>query len=106
MSLFYKIDLRKPTPATNPIKFPVYNSKSHSISDYQNEIWGNVLTTYTVENFNILNLYSGYGHCGSLTTYDLSGNQTKSVHLKMQANCNAQTKVRDPEKEKEIMIKH
>jgi len=105
MSLFYKINLSKNLPTTTQIKLPTYNSKSNSVSGYSSEIWGNVLTTSTVKEFNILNLYSGYGHCGSLTTYDLSGKLPKIIKLKMQSDCDTKEKIRDYNKWKAIKVK-
>lgn len=105
MSLFYKINLSETKPTFSQIKLPTYSSKNKSSAEYKSEIWGNVLTTSTVKGFNVLNLYSGYGHCGSLTTYDLTGKQAKVVQLKMQPNCDAKEKVRDSEKWGNIKIK-
>jgi len=96
MSLFYKLDLSKEKVTTQQLKFTVYNQdKKPTI---ESSIWGNVLTSSTFDKFTILNLYSGYGHCGSLTEYDLSGEQPKTTQLKMQPNCDTQNKVREPEK--------
>ena len=63
------------------------------------------LTTSTVKEFNVLNLYSAYGHCGSLTTYDLTNNQAKVIQLKMQPDCDAKEKIRAPEKWKNFKLK-
>ena len=89
MSLFYKINVNESIPTFSQIKLPTYNSKNKSSAEYKSEIWGNVLTTSTINEFNVLNLYSGYGHCGSLTTYDLSGKQAKVIQLKMKTNCDS-----------------
>jgi len=105
MSLFYKINLSKPTPISNQIKLPIYSYKNKLAAEYKTEIWGNVLTTSTVNNFNLLILYSGFGHCGSLTTYNLSGNQPKIIQLKMQPDCESKERVRDPDKWKSIKVR-
>jgi len=94
MSLFYKVDISSETNHSNLINFP----KSYSDKNRETEIWGNVLSDSKVNNFTILNLYSGYGHCGRLTTYDLSVKKPKITQLKQQDNCDAKPVERDPEK--------
>ena len=105
MSLIYRLNLSQSTPTSSQINFPVYSSNNKSDTEFKDEIWGNVLTTSTLNNFKALNLYSGHGHCGSLTTYDLAGNQAKIIQLKMEPDCDEKEKVRDPEKWNNIKIK-
>ncbi len=105
MSLFYKTKVSN--AAASQIKFPSFSSdkKANLTKSNKSEIWGNVLTTSTVKNFQILDLYSGFGNCGSLTTYDLTGNQPKVIQLKMQSDCESKKLIRDPEKWNVIKIK-
>jgi len=98
MSLFYEVDTSATIVTIKPLKLPVYNKSPVT------EAWGNILASSTVNAFNILNLYSGYGHCGSLTTYDLSGNTPKIIKLRLQDNCDKKPAIRDPEKWKEVEI--
>ena len=104
MSLFYKLNVS--LAEASQVKFPSLNSKNKTRLTLPNkaEIWGNVLTTSTVKNFQILNLYNGFGNCGSLATYDLTGNQAKLVTLKSQPDCDAKKMLRDPEKWKTIKL--
>lgn len=102
MSLFYKLNISNST--SSQIILPTYNTKANGSfsKSTKDEVWGNVLTTSTVGKFKVLNLYSGYGNCGTLTTYDLTGNTPKIILLKMQSDCDAKEMIRDPEKWKEI----
>jgi len=100
MSLFYKINTSGNNPIISKISFPTRNNSKKHLS----EIWGNVLTSSTVDKFHILNLFSGYGHCGTLTTYDLSADIPKIIKLKTQDNCDLKPAIRDPEKWKSINV--
>ena len=96
MSVFYKLDLSGKNLIAHQLKFPVYNSNIKRTNE--SEVWGNVLTSSTFNKFTILNLYSGYGHCGSMTEYDISGEQPRVSQLKIQPDCEAKNKIREPEK--------
>lgn len=92
MSLFYKVDTSTIKVAIRPLNLPAYKKPPMT------EIWGNVLTSSTISEFNLLNIYSGYGHCGSLTTYDLSGDKPLIIKLKLQDDCDKKPAIRDPVK--------
>lgn len=98
MSLFYKVNTSSSKPKISLLKLPIYGKKPAT------EIWGNVLSTSTAKEFNILNLYSGYGHCGSLTSYNLSTGNTRIIKLKLENNCDKKPAIRDPEKWKSVDI--
>ena len=103
MSVLYKLDLSNKNPIAHQLKFPVYDSNMKNTKE--SEIWGNVLTSSTFNKFTILDLYSGYGHCGSMTEYDITGEQPRVSQLKMQPDCEAKNKIREPEKWPLIKIK-
>jgi len=94
MSLFYKLNLSSGTVHSHNLKLP----KTYSDHTNESEIWGNVLTDSKVTAFRILNLYSGFGNCGRLTTYDLSNKQPAITQLKQQEDCDKTPVERDPEK--------
>jgi len=92
MSLFYKVN----TSSTNSKLLTL--PKSYTDKKGESEIWGNVLNDSTAKAFSILNLYSGFGNCGRLTTYDLSQQTPKIISLKRQEDCDKKPLERDPEK--------
>lgn len=94
MSLFYKVKTPSGTVRHEALKLP----KSYSDSKGVTEIWGNVLTNSTAKSFSVLNLYSGFGHCGKLTTYDLTNTMPKIISQRSQEDCEKSLSVKDPEK--------
>lgn len=105
MSLFYKISITDSAFTTSKIEFPVYTNSNNKSGVYTtSEIWGNVLIPSTQKEFKILNLYSGFGHCGSLTSYDLTGTNPIINKLQVQSDCETDNIIRNPEKWKTINI--
>ncbi len=88
------------------IKLHQYKIESNKviIKKASTTFWGEVLEGTRPASLKILNLYSGAGHCGILTTYKFVDGKMNTTKIKAQPNCEAQKKVREPEKWREYKV--
>lgn len=103
---FYQVSLEADKVTINALMFPIFeigNSKK-ATKTLSGEVWGNVLRTSDYKNFTVLNRYSGYGHCGTLTTYNIVDGKVTAIKLLAQPDCESSKAGRDPEKWPEYPI--
>jgi hypothetical protein len=97
---FFYLQLAGEKVTVKPLVFPLYdiNNKKAVLKESSSELWGNVLNNSDHNKFTILNQYSGYGHCGTMTTYSILNGVVTATKLLAQPDCEAKNASRDPEK--------
>ena len=97
---FFSLQMAGDKAIIKPLQFPVFdiNKKKAVLKESSAELWGNVLNSSDHNKFTILNLYSGYGHCGTLTTYSIINGEVTATKLLAQPDCESKNASRDPEK--------
>jgi len=103
---FYHVSLSDDKVGVKPLVFPIYemtNSKQ-VLKTLSGEVWGNVLKTSDYKNLTIVNLYSGYGNCGSSTTYQIINADVSAIKFLTQPDCKLKRASRDPKQWPEYPI--
>lgn len=103
---FYFLSLENNKAVVKSMQFPVYEiitGQAHK-KETTNELWGSVLNNSSYNKFILLNQYSGYGHCGTLTTYQIINGLVSATTLRAQPDCELENASRDAEQWKEYKI--
>lgn len=103
---FFYLSLAGDNVITRTLLFPTYevhNSKA-VMKASSAELWGSVLNNSDYKKITILNQYSGYGNCGTLTTYRIDHDKVTAVKLRAAPDCESKTSSRDPNKWPEFPI--
>ena len=95
----YQVSYDTGSITSRPLMFPIFKIENNKVSaELSIEIWGNFLRTSNYQQITVLNRYSGYGHCGTMTTYSISKGVVTATRLFAQPDCEAKNASRDPEK--------
>lgn len=97
---FFYLQLAGEKAIAKPLQFPLFdiNNNKAVLKESSSELWGNVLNNSDYNKFTIVNQYSGYGHCGTMTTYSILNGKVTATKLLAQPDCEAKNASRDPEK--------
>lgn len=103
---FFHLTINGDKASVKAMKFPLYeiNKKQAVLKESTSELWGNVLNNSDYNKFTILNQYSGYGHCGTLTTYKIINGEVTATKLRAQPDCESKKASRNPNKWPEYAI--
>ena len=103
---FYHLTLEGDKTIVKALMFPLYKvSKKKAVKkELAAEIWGNVLNKSDYKNLIILNQYSGYGNCGTLTTYKIINGEVITTQFRSEPDCESKKASRDPDKWPEYSI--
>ncbi len=102
---FYHLSLADNSAIAKVLKLPIFDMETRKINTILSvDVWGNVLKNSTYTALTILNRYSGHGHCGTLTTYQLINGEVSATRLLAQPDCEAENASRDPEKWQEYPV--
>jgi hypothetical protein len=103
---FYLVTPNNDKATVKALMFPIFKieNKKKVTKTLTSEVWGNVLRTSDYKNLTVLNRYSGYGHCGTLTTYRIINGEVTATKLLAQPDCESSKASRDPEKWAEYPI--
>lgn len=103
---FYHVSLDDDKVGVKPLVFPIFEiiNNKRVIKTLSSEVWGNVLRTSDYKNLSIVNLYSGYGNCGSLTTYQIINGDVSATKFLTQPDCKLKRASRDPKQWPEYPI--
>lgn len=96
----YFVSYEGSTVVTKDLMFPVltFENSNNITKTLSQEIWGNFLRSSNYKQMTILNRYSGYGHCGTMTTYSIIHGKVTAIKLLAQPDCESKNASRDPEK--------
>ena len=103
---FYRLSLAGDKAKVTALLFPLYEViNKHVIKNKPAaDICGNVLNNADYKNFTVLNQYSGYGNCGTLTTYKITDDTVTATKFRAAPDCESKTSSRDPDKWTEYRI--
>ena len=103
---FYHLSLDGDETMVKALVFPLYeeSKKKAVIKEMSAEVWGNVLNNSNYKNLTVLNQYSGYGNCGTLTTYKIIDGKVTATKFRTEPDCESSKASRDPERWPEYPI--
>lgn len=103
---FYHLSLSGGKATIKVLQFPLYevNNKKVLKKTSSSELWGNVLNNSDYKNITILNQYSGYGNCGTLTTYKIVDEKVTATKFRSAPDCESKASSRDADKWPEYPI--
>lgn len=103
---FYHLVLEGDTTIAKALEFPLYAVSSSKAVRRESsvDVWGNVLMNSGYDALTVLNQYSGYGNCGTLTTYRLVDGNVNAVRFRSEPNCESETASRNPENWPEFAV--
>ena len=96
----YQVSFDNNKITSKNLMFPVFKVENNNkvSTELSSEIWGNFLRASNHKQMTVLNRYSGYGHCGTLTTYSIINGEVTATKLLSQPDCESKNASRDPEK--------
>ena len=103
---FYHLSLVGNKTSVKALVFPLYEAskKKTLIKELSAEVVGNLTIDSTYKNLTVHRRYSGYGNCGTLTTYKIIDGKVTATKFRTEPDCESSKASRDPERWPEYPI--
>lgn len=97
---FYNLSLEGGKTTVKTLIFPIYEVVGNKKlkKELSADVWGVLNSPPTYKNLTIYRRYSGYGNCGTLTTYKITDGAVRAIKFRSEPDCESETASRDADK--------